>query len=368
MLNLNKFQVYIVGGYVRDRWLGLDAKDHDYVVVGATPTDMLAAGFSQVGASFPVFLHPISGDEYALARTERKIGVGYNGFDVVCDPTITIEDDLYRRDLTINAMARLVIRWNDKGQAKLSDHIIDPYGGQRDLAQGIIRHVSEAFAEDPVRVLRAARFAARYNFKITRDTIHLMSAVVPELTSVPTERIWAEIEKGLMEPFSWLMFDALDQCNALNRVPALEDYTGWSKLYGINKEAPLYVRFALVAGAFTPTSYADRRVPTDLTQVSTMFNRYKNILMQYVNLGPAERLGILEAFRAINDSKLLDQCTDCLSYYTEDGAGWELLMNRIIWDLQAVSSVDAAAVASTCKTGLEIKRKLFEARVAAMSV
>jgi tRNA nucleotidyltransferase (CCA-adding enzyme) len=194
----------MVGGAVRDKVMGIEPKDIDYVVVGATPADMLKLGYQQVGADFPVFLHPVTGDEYALARQERKTGVGYNGFDTVFDPSITLEDDLIRRDLTINAMAMDL----DTGE------IIDPYGGVHDIAQGVLRHTSEAFAEDPVRVLRTARFAARYGFKVADDTIALMRKVVPEIDHVPAERVFAEFQKGLAEDHPHEMIKVLQQCDA----------------------------------------------------------------------------------------------------------------------------------------------------------
>ena len=215
MLDLTKFKVYIVGGYVRDRLLGRECKDHDFVVVGATPADMLAAGFQQVGADFPVFLAP-NGDEYALARTERKTSPGYHGFEVSFDPTVTVEDDLRRRDLTINAMAREVLNWNELGHAKLSDEIIDPFNGQRDLHNRVLRHVSEAFAEDPLRILRVARFRARYDFDVHTTTMELMQKLVKdgEVSHLTPERVWAEVERALMEKFPTKFFWTLDQCGA----------------------------------------------------------------------------------------------------------------------------------------------------------
>lgn len=210
---------FIVGGYVRDRLLGRESNDHDFVVVGATPEMMLENGFQQVGADFPVFLHPESGDEYALARKERKVAAGYHGFETDFNPSVTLEDDLYRRDLTINAMAREVVDWNELGHAKLSDNVIDPFGGQQDLTDGVIRHVSEAFAEDPVRVLRAARFAARYNFDIADETVELMRKLVNdgELDHLTAERVWQEFEKTMKDGV-----DTFEFLNVLDFVEALE--------------------------------------------------------------------------------------------------------------------------------------------------
>src|SRR3954467_2091272 len=195
-----RVKIYIVGGAVRDELLGLPVKERDYVVVGATPEDMARQGYKPVGKDFPVFLHPKTHEEYALARTERKSGRGYKGFTVHASPEVTLEEDLKRRDLTINAMARA-------GDGTL----IDPYGGKRDLEQGILRHVSEAFAEDPVRILRVARFAARFGFKVAPETMALMRKMVEsgETDYLVPERVWQEFAKGLMEREPERMFEVL---------------------------------------------------------------------------------------------------------------------------------------------------------------
>lgn len=197
-------EFFIVGGYVRDRLLGLEGKDHDFVVVGATPEQMFAAGFQQVGNDFPVFLHPLTGDEFALARTERKVGVGHQGFETDFNTTVTLEDDLERRDLTINSMARRVLSFNPIGHAQLDDEIIDPFNGINHLRMGIIKHTSDAFAEDPLRVLRAARFASRLGFDIVGSTLDLMEELIngPEFESLSQERIWAEIDKAMSDESS----------------------------------------------------------------------------------------------------------------------------------------------------------------------
>jgi tRNA nucleotidyltransferase/poly(A) polymerase len=213
-------QIYIVGGYVRDRLLGREAKDHDFVVVGSTPEEMIANGFSQVGADFPVFLHPVSGDEFALARTERKVGNGYTGFEVNADPSVTLEDDLRRRDLTINAMARRVISFNELGHAQLDDEVIDPFNGRADLELQILRHVSPAFAEDPLRVLRVARFAARYDFTVHPSTVALMKRLVNQgqMQHLTSERVWVEVEKAIGEPHPHRFFAVLDEVGALSAI------------------------------------------------------------------------------------------------------------------------------------------------------
>ncbi len=203
-------QVYRVGGAVRDRLLGLDVNDHDWVVVGATPAQMLAAGYTQVGQDFPVFLHPQTKDEYALARTERKSGPGYRGFEVHADASVTLEEDLARRDLTINAIAQ-----RDDGT------LIDPYHGQRDLRAGVLRHVSPAFAEDPVRILRLARFAARWpHFTVAPETTALCAQMVAagEADALVAERVWQELSRGLMEVQPSRLLAVLHSCGALARV------------------------------------------------------------------------------------------------------------------------------------------------------
>ncbi|HVF64742.1 MAG TPA: multifunctional CCA addition/repair protein [Casimicrobiaceae bacterium] len=199
-------RTYRVGGSVRDELLGRRIADRDWVVVGATPETMVASGFRPVGRDFPVFLHPDTQEEYALARTERKAGIGYRGFAFFASPEVTLEDDLKRRDLTINAMARA-----DDGT------LIDPHGGRRDLEQGVLRHVSEAFAEDPLRVLRVARFAARFGFTVAPPTEKLMRAIVAsgELQTLAPERVWRELATGLSEATPSRMFAVLRDCGAL---------------------------------------------------------------------------------------------------------------------------------------------------------
>lgn len=200
---------YLVGGAVRDRLLGLPIKDKDWVVVGATPQQMLDAGYQQVGRDFPVFLHPDSHEEYALARTERKSGSGYTGFTCYAAPDVTLEQDLLRRDLTVNALAE-----------DADGTIIDPYGGQQDLQQRILRHVSPAFAEDPLRVLRVARFAARYahlSFRIADETLALMREMADagELAHLTPERVWKETESALGTRNPQVFFQTLRDCGAL---------------------------------------------------------------------------------------------------------------------------------------------------------
>ncbi|RMG30646.1 MAG: multifunctional CCA addition/repair protein [Gammaproteobacteria bacterium] len=216
-----ELQVYLVGGAVRDRLLGLPVQERDWVVVGATPEDMIARGFRPVGKDFPVFLHPETGEEYALARTERKTGHGYGGFTFHTGPEVTLEEDLRRRDLTINAMAMTP-----------SGELIDPYGGEEDLRQGLLRHVSPAFAEDPLRILRVARFAARFakwGFRISHGTYALMKKMVREgeVDYLTPERVWKETEKALGEDRPAKYFEVLHRVGALARLfPELEALFG----------------------------------------------------------------------------------------------------------------------------------------------
>ena len=252
-------KVYLVGGAVRDALLGYPSSERDWVVVGASPRELLDRGYQQVGRDFPVFLHPETRDEYALARTERKQGHGYTGFAVHCDPAVTLEQDLLRRDLTVNAMAR-----------SAEGEIIDPYGGQRDLAARVLRHVSEAFVEDPLRVLRTARFAARYahlGFSVAPETLALMAEIVGqgELAHLPAERIWVELERALGERDPQVFVQVLRDCGALEAllpevealfgVPQTERYhpeidTGIHTLMALQQAARLTpasdVRFALL--------------------------------------------------------------------------------------------------------------------------
>jgi len=275
-------KIYVVGGAVRDALLGLPVQDHDHVVVGATPEQMAAAGFRPVGKDFPVFLHPKTQEEYALARTERKTAPGYHGFVFHTSPDVTLEDDLVRRDLTINAMAR-----GDDGV------IVDPYGGQRDLEARLFRHVSEAFAEDPVRILRVARFAARFaEFRVADETNALMCGMVEagEADALVPERVWQEVARGLMERHPSRMFAVLRDCGALARIMPEFDAL-WGRPHGQEADSgvramrvvdhaaasgqTLAVRFAaLVQDADAIDSLCKRlKVPNDCRDLALMTAR-----------------------------------------------------------------------------------------------
>lgn len=241
---------YVVGGAVRDEMLGREVKDVDWVVVGATPEQMTEQGYEQVGADFPVFLHPQTGEEYALARQERKTGPGYHGFETHYDPSVSLEDDLFRRDLTINAMAK----------DPETGEIIDPYGGRTDLKNGTLRHVSDAFAEDPVRVLRVARFTARYGFNVAPETMELMRNMVEEgeLDHLTAERVWAELEKTIMEDYPNEFFWVLKDCGAFDVLfPEFGRsllYSGWATKRASLRKAGRRTRLMIL---FSQTKWED---------------------------------------------------------------------------------------------------------------
>ena len=241
-------RTYRVGGSVRDELLGREPGDRDYVVVGATPEIMLASGFTPVGRDFPVFLHPETREEYALARTERKAGRGYRGFEFFATPEVTLEDDLRRRDLTINAMAR-----DESGR------LIDPWGGKADLGRKLLRHVSPAFAEDPLRVLRVARFAARFGFRVAPSTMRLMREIVAsgELDTLAHERVWRELARGLVEAQPSRMLAVLARCGALavllpelDRDAAATRRAARALDRAAKRAEPLAVRYAILVYPF----------------------------------------------------------------------------------------------------------------------
>ena len=277
---------YVVGGAVRDELLGLPVQDRDYVVVGSTPEEMTAAGFRPVGKDFPVFLHPQTHEEYALARTERKSGRGYKGFTVYSAPDVTLEQDLARRDLTINAIA--------KAQ---DGTLVDPFDGKNDLRNGILRHVSEAFAEDPVRILRVARFAARFGFRIADETLQLMRAMVAsgETDHLVSERVWQEFAKGLCEKEPGRMFDALEACGLRARL--LPEPKELPKSFS----GPLPVRFATLCWPLPEAevkALCDRlKVPNEERELALTLNRVRGLLDASI---PGDLLKLLksaDAFR-----------------------------------------------------------------------
>lgn len=236
---LKKENIYMVGGCVRDKMLGLSPKDIDYVVVNTKKEDMVKSGFRQVGKDFPVFLHPKTGDEYALARIEKKVGKGYKGFEFECE-NVSLEEDLKRRDLTINAMAINIS----------NEELFDPYGGQKDIKNKILRHVSESFKEDPLRVLRVARFASRYSdFTVAKETINLMKEIADsgELKSLTPERVWKETEKALVSDFPEKYFEVLKECDALKEVfPFIADMVGVYQREDYHYEGDVFIHTMMV--------------------------------------------------------------------------------------------------------------------------
>ncbi|MDQ3060446.1 MAG: multifunctional CCA addition/repair protein [Pseudomonadota bacterium] len=338
--------IYMVGGAVRDKLLGLAVQDHDWVVVGATPEDLSAQGFLPVGKDFPVFLHPHTREEYALARTERNTARGYRGFEVYAAPEVTLEQDLARRDLTINAMAAPAHAEKvSSGFEPDFDALIDPYGGRIDLQAKVLRHVTDAFCEDPVRILRLARFAARFpDFSVAPETLALMQAMVAdgEVDGLVPERVWQELSRGLMEKKPSRMFDVLRDCGALQHllpevaalwgVPQRAEYhpeidTGIHLMMVLDMAAglgaPLPVRFACLCHdlgkATTPADMLPRhigheersakllkglcqrlRAPTDCREIADVVAREHGCLHRSGECSPAALVRLLErcdAFR-----------------------------------------------------------------------
>jgi tRNA nucleotidyltransferase (CCA-adding enzyme) len=274
-------EIYLVGGAIRDRLLGLEVKERDWVVVGASPAEMLKLGYKQIGKDFPVFLHPQSGEEYALARNERKIGPGYTGFEFHAGPEVTLQQDLQRRDLTINAMAETV-----------DGHIIDPWNGQQDLQQGVLRHISPAFAEDPVRILRVARLAARFGkwgFHVAHPTNALMREMVRngEVNHLVPERVCAELLKALKTDQPQRFFQVLHGCGALAVLfPEIEQsFPSNSEAHGPKTASPALetladaalhtedprIRFAVLMRALSPALDQHAR----LKAVQQLCTRYR---------------------------------------------------------------------------------------------
>ncbi len=405
-------QVYAVGGAIRDALLGQPSQDRDYVVVGATPAEMEAAGYKPVGKDFPVFLHPRTREEYALARTERKTAAGYKGFAFYCSPDVTLEDDLVRRDLTINAMAQAV----DDGGA-LAGPVIDPYGGQRDLAARQFRHVSDAFAEDPVRILRVARFAARFiDFTVAPETLVLMRRMVEagEVDALVAERVWQELARGLMEARPSRMFEVLRECGALARllpeldrlwgVPQRADYhpevdTGVHVMMVVDTAATmggsLEVRFAALmhdlGKGTTPDDVLPRhlgheqrsvelleavckrlRVPTDCRDLAVVVAREHGNIHRSEAFGAAALTRLLERCDALRKPGRFAQALQACEADARGRLGFEdreyPQTARLLMALEAAASVDAGAVARECADNVSlIKDRVHAARVAAVA-
>ena len=350
-------KAYVVGGAVRDELLGVPVADRDWVVVGATPEEMVAAGYRPVGADFPVFLHPQTHEEYALARTERKHGRGYKGFTVHAAPDVTLEQDLARRDLTINAMAR-----DEAGG------LVDPFGGARDLKAGVLRHVSDAFVEDPVRVLRVARFAARYGFRVADETVALVRRMVAagELDHLVAERVWQEFSIGLSEPHPARMFETLATCGALAPLfPELRVDPAALERAAMDG-APLEVRFALLAWPLAEDAvraFCDRlRVPTDLRELALTLCRCKDRIVAAASASARELLELMkraDAFRRPERFSALLR--------TARLAQPGLSTARIDIGVAAASSVDAGAIARGSSEPSQIAERIDAAREQAVA-
>lgn len=397
-------RIFSVGGAVRDELLGLPVQDRDYVVVGASPEDMLARGFRPVGKDFPVFLHPQTHEEYALARTERKSGHGYTGFAFHASPDVSLEDDLARRDLTINAIARA-----DDGT------LTDPFGGLKDLKSRVLRHVGPAFVEDPVRILRVARFAARFtDFALAPETLDLMRQMVAsgEVDHLVAERVWQELAKGLMEARPSRMIEVLRECGALSRllpeldglfgVPQRADFhpeidTGVHVLMALDHSArqgyALAVRFAVLlhdlgkgqtlaadlprhpghearSVSLAEAVCARLKTPAECRDLARLVARYHGDIRRGPLLRAATIATLLENADALRRPQRFRQLLEACLCDHHGRLGWqdkpppapELFETA----LAALRAVDAASIARSCRDSTQIAERLHQARVAAV--
>ncbi len=397
-------EIFSVGGAVRDELLGLPVQDRDWVVVGATPEQMLAQGYRPVGRDFPVFLHPQTHEEYALARTERKTGPGYTGFAFHAAPDVTLEQDLARRDLTINAIAK-------RGDGEF----IDPYGGRRDLAARVLRHVSPAFSEDPVRILRVARFAARFaDFSVAAETTELMTKMVQagEVDHLVPERVWQELSRGLMETTPSRMFEVLRSCGALKKIlPELDALWGVPQRADYHPEIDsgihvmLVIDMAIKLGASLPERFAalthdlgkattstdilprhlgheqrsasllaplcERlRVPADCRDLALLVARFHGDIGRVSEMRAATIVKLLERCDAIRRPQRFEQILlVCEADYRGRTGFAERRFEAVEhWrELAAIMrNVDAAAIAKKCEDSAKIAAAIQYARIAAV--
>jgi tRNA nucleotidyltransferase (CCA-adding enzyme) len=405
--------IYAVGGAIRDELLGVPVQDRDYVVVGATPEQMVVQGYRPVGKDFPVFLHPQTHEEYALARTERKTAAGYHGFQFFYAPDVTLEEDLARRDLTINAMAREV-----RPDGELTGPVIDPFNGQADLQARLFRHVSDAFLEDPVRILRIARFAARFvDFTVAPETLTLMRQMVAdgEVDALVAERVWQEVSRGLMEKKPSRMFEVLRECGALARilpeidalfgVPQRADYhpevdTGVHVMMVIDHAAQqgyaLPVRFAALAHdlgkATTPEHVLPRhighegrsvdllkplcerlRVPNDCRDLALLVAREHGNIHRVMEMGAAALVRLIERCDAIRKPARFAEALQACEADARGRLGFEMRdypqAERLRVALVAARGVDAGAVAKRLADApAGIKDAVHQERVRAVEV
>jgi tRNA nucleotidyltransferase (CCA-adding enzyme) len=372
-------EIYAVGGAVRDELLGLPVADRDHVVVGSTPEEMVRLGYKPVGKDFPVFLHPRTHEEHALARTERKVARGYKGFQIYAAPDVTLEQDLARRDLTINAMAR-----DEAGR------LIDPFGGAADLERGLLRHVSPAFVEDPVRILRVARFAARFGFSVAPETMALMRSMVAngEADALVPERVWQEFSRGLMEGDAALMFPVLAEAGLLEKLlPELK--LEFENGRAANDAARVLVRalecagaerlglaprFAVVASR-TDSTEATRAVserlkaPSDCRDLALLARRHGESIRRAPALSAPDLLALIEHCDALRRPERFDELLALLACLERGERGWaeipylpRLVLRRA---LAAAAGVDAAKIAAHSAKP-DIASKLRRARIAAI--
>jgi len=377
-------QVYLVGGAVRDALLNRKVIERDYVVVGATPEEMLSQGFTQVGKDFPVFLHPKTQEEYALARTERKSGKGYTGF--VCDASssVTLEEDLLRRDLTVNAIA----------QDNLGN-LIDPYGGKKDLENRLLRHVSEAFSEDPLRVFRVARFATRYaylGFTIATETMALMQSMAQsgELSTLSAERVWQETKRSLLEKTPHVFFTVLNQAHGLNDWftelernldTALETLKTAVDLEKVENEsvvkdtdtetARLITRFTALLTHLNEEEAKQLcsrlKVQNQVSEIVSLACKFKGFLLNAQN-SPADLLALFngcDAWRREERFTLL--LTAFAPYAHNKGVDWQHQQKRIENALSAANQVNVQDIIATGVKGPEIKDALNRAKLSAIA-
>ena len=397
-------KIYSVGGAVRDELLGLPVKDHDYVVVGSTVQSMLDAGYKPVGKDFPVFLHPKTHEEYALARTERKTGAGYKGFAVHAAPAVTLEEDLARRDLTINAIAK-----------DADGNLIDPFNGIADIKAKTLRHVSAAFAEDPVRILRAARFAARFTeFTVAPETLDLMHQMVAagEVVALVPERVWQELSKGLMERAPSRMFEVLRASGALQKIlPELDKLWGVPQPphhhpeidtgvhvmmvidYAAKQNFSLAVRFAALVHDLgkgtTPLDVLPRhigheirsvdllktvakrlRVPNECKELAVIVAKFHGKLHQVNQMKPQTLLQFLIDLDAIRQPERFNDFLKACECDSRGRAGLENCelteANLLLKLLKAATSIDAGSIAKAQGEPEKIKQAVFQARLQAV--
>ncbi len=411
--------VFVVGGAVRDALMGQRVNDRDWVVVGSTPEAMSAQGYVPVGKDFPVFLHPQTREEYALARTERKTARGYKGFAVQAAPDVTLEEDLARRDLTVNAMA-VPEALAHQAPSTWTGQIVDPYGGQRDLQSKVLRHVTKAFAEDPVRILRLARFAARFaDFSVAGDTMALMRQMVEdgEVDHLVPERVWQELAKGLMAAKPSRMFEVLRECGALKvllpeldrlwGVPQRPEYhpeidTGVHMMLVMDMAArlnmPLSVRVACLmhdlGKGTTPADVLPRhighegrsvkllqkvcerlRVPTDCKELAEVVAREHGNIHRSAELGPEALMRLLERCDAIRQPERFARVLQACECDARGRLGFEDAAypqaERLLKVQQAALSVETAPIAQAAAAqglqGPQIGEQIAKVRVQAIA-